>query len=40
MGAELFHKYGKTGLTKLIAAVHNFANAPKKANMDIIWVLT
>jgi hypothetical protein len=40
MGAELFHEYGKIGLTKLITAVHNFVNVPKTANMDIIWVLT
>jgi hypothetical protein len=41
----LFRAYGKIGegqtdMTKLIIAVHNFANAPKTVNIDMIWVLT
>jgi hypothetical protein len=28
-GAELFHAGGQTGMTQLIVAFHNFANAPK-----------
>jgi hypothetical protein len=35
VGAELFHADGRmggqTGMTKLIVAFHNFANAPKKS---------
>jgi hypothetical protein len=30
VGAELFHADGRTDMTKLIAALHNFANAPNK----------
>jgi len=33
MGAELFHADGRTDMTKLIAAFHNFANAPKKTKL-------
>jgi hypothetical protein len=29
LGAELFHADGQTDMTKLIGALHNFANAPK-----------
>jgi hypothetical protein len=28
VGAELFHEYGQTGVTKLIVAFRNFSNAP------------
>jgi len=31
VGAELFHADGRTDMTTLILAFHNFANAPKKA---------
>jgi hypothetical protein len=30
--AELFHADGRTGITKLIVAARNFANAPKKTS--------
>jgi len=30
VGAELFHADGRTDMTKLIIAFHNFANKPKK----------
>jgi len=29
VGAELFHTDGRTRMTKLTAAFHNFANAPR-----------
>jgi hypothetical protein len=29
VGAELFHADGRTDVTKLTVAFHNFANAPK-----------
>ena len=28
LGADLFHKDGRTDMTKLVVAFHNFANAP------------
>ena len=28
-GVELFHAEGRTDMTKIIVAFHNFANAPK-----------
>jgi len=31
VGAELFHADGRTDMKQLIAAFHNFANAPKNA---------
>jgi hypothetical protein len=31
VGAELFHADGRTGMTKLIVAFRNFANAPNNA---------
>jgi len=31
VGAELLHADGRTDMTKLIAAFHNFANAPKNS---------
>jgi hypothetical protein len=34
MGAKLFHANGQTGMTKLIAALHNFANMPKVNNTE------
>ena len=30
VGAELFHTNGQTDMTKLIVALRNFANEPKK----------
>jgi hypothetical protein len=30
LGAELFHADGKRGMTKLMTAFRNFANAPNK----------
>ena len=30
VGAELFHADGRTDMTKLVVALRNFANAPKK----------
>jgi len=30
VGAELFHAYGRTDMTKLTVAFHNFANALNK----------
>jgi hypothetical protein len=35
LGAELFHADGRTDMTKLIAAFHNLANAPKKENTQL-----
>jgi len=35
MGAELFRADGQTDTTKLIVALRNFANAPKKASFII-----
>jgi hypothetical protein len=32
--AELFHADGQTDMTKLIAAFHNFDNAPQKNEHD------
>jgi hypothetical protein len=29
MGAELFRADGRTDMTELIVAIHNFVNAPK-----------
>jgi len=33
VGYELFRADGRTGLTKLIVAFHNFSNAPPKLNV-------
>jgi len=30
VGAELFHGYGRTDMTKLVDPFRNFANAPRK----------
>ena len=46
VGAELFHvdgeTYGRTDMTKLIVAFHNFANVPKNHvdSQDFEWVLS
>ena len=37
MGAELFHADRRTGMTKLIVAFRNFANAPKK--WPVVYVI-
>jgi hypothetical protein len=36
--AELFHADGRTDMTKMIAAFHNFANAPEKGRENMIIV--
>ena len=36
VGAELFHAEGKTGMTKLITAFHNFAKAPNKRTEGLL----
>ena len=38
MGAELFHADGQTGMTNVIAAFRNFANAPKSACLVKKWL--
>jgi hypothetical protein len=35
VGAELFHADGRTDMTKLIVALGNFANAPKKVKVKV-----
>jgi len=35
VGAELFHAEGRTDMTKLIVAFHNFVNAPKKLHIKV-----
>ena len=37
-GVELFHADGQTGMTRLIVALGNFANAPKYGT-QILWQL-
>ena len=34
MGADLFYADGRMDMTKLIVALRNFANAPKK---NLLW---
>jgi hypothetical protein len=36
VGAELFHADGRTDMTKLIVAFHNFANLPKIVLRNIV----
>jgi hypothetical protein len=36
VGAELLHADGRTDLTKLIVAFHNFANRPKNSMSKIL----
>ena len=37
MGAELFHADGRTDMSKLTVAFHNYANAPKN-NFNVYTV--
>jgi hypothetical protein len=39
VGVELFHADGHTATTKLIVALHNFANASKNESIDLISML-
>jgi len=39
VGTELFHADRQTGMTKLIVAFRNFANAPKIIKVFNGWVL-
>ena len=39
MGAKLFHANGRTGMTKLIVAIHNFANMPQNHKTLQNWSL-
>ena len=36
VGAELFHGDGQTDMTKLTVAFRNFANAPKKQQLNAV----
>jgi hypothetical protein len=36
VGPEFFHVDRRTGMTKIITAFRNFANAPKNANIMIL----
>jgi hypothetical protein len=39
MGAELFHTDGWADMTKLIVAIRNFVNAPKKSVSPLLIYL-